>query len=323
MYRYGGTPASTNPCNASPARQIRQVRLCLADMNLPPLAADQPGLIEVLFTPEAMSLWELVRLHRSPITLLDLSTASGMEPTRVQRHLDALLQQGLVQTVRPRKPRTTLGYVVTRQQIVVGCNLEDQAFMERMQALNLQANRMHFQDVLDRFGDPNADRLTTWRFGAYGTAYLEVEDLRELARRVRAVHEFVDMVASKHAASPRVTGQHFRPRHCNHAICIRIEPLQGPVLAQPEISMVPQEHVSQAIHAGQRTSGLGTLAPREQEVARAMAAGHPRKRIATHLGISLHTVGTMAKRIFRKLGVHSHAELVAVLTQDPTPPAPR
>lgn len=291
-------------------------------MTLPPLAAEQPGLIEVLFTPEAMSLWELVRLHRSPITLLDLSAASGMEPTRVQRHLDALQQQGLVQTVRPRKPRTTLGYSVTRQRIVVGCDLEDRAFMERMQALNLQANRMHFQDTLDRFGDPDADRHTTWRFGAYGTAYLEVEDLREFARRVRAVNEFVDMVATKNAASPRVSGQAFRPRHCNHAICIRIEPLRGPVLAQPEISLVPRDQATRSIDTGQRASGHGRLAPREQEVARAMAAGHPRKQIAAHLGISVQTVGTMVKRIYRKLGVHSHAELVSTLVGGVTPPAP-
>ena len=47
--------------------------------------------------------------------------------------------------------------------------------------------------------------------------------------------------------------------------------------------------------------------------ARTLAGGLPRKQVATQLGISIHTVTTMCKRIYAKLGVRSQAELAARL----------
>ncbi|RLS87085.1 MAG: helix-turn-helix transcriptional regulator [Planctomycetota bacterium] len=46
---------------------------------------------------------------------------------------------------------------------------------------------------------------------------------------------------------------------------------------------------------------------------RALVQGLARKDVANRLGLSVHTVGTMCKRGYAKLGVRSHAELVAKL----------
>lgn len=282
-------------------------------MNLQPLAADQPGLLELLFNPQAMSLWELIRLHRKPITLTEISAAAGMAPATVQPHLEALLQQRLIQTVRARGSRTATGYKVSRDRLIVACDLDDKPFMERMQALNLQTSQSHFHDLVTRFGDRDADPSTSWRYGAYGTAHLEVEDLRELSRRVLAVDEFINMIAARRAASRRMTDDGVHAPHCNHAILIRVEPLRGPVLSQPVISLMSREKAAREARATQQTSGRSQLSPREAEVARAMATGLARHRIAAHLGLSAHTVNTLVKRIYRKLGVHTHAELIARL----------
>ncbi|MGN6186646.1 MAG: response regulator transcription factor [Thermoanaerobaculia bacterium] len=53
------------------------------------------------------------------------------------------------------------------------------------------------------------------------------------------------------------------------------------------------------------------LSPREIEIARMVAAGHPNKTIAAVLEISTWTVGTYLRRIFAKLGVSSRAAMVA------------
>lgn len=53
------------------------------------------------------------------------------------------------------------------------------------------------------------------------------------------------------------------------------------------------------------------LSPREQEIVRMVAQGHPNKVIAGCLGISLWTVGTYVRRIFAKMGVGSRAAMVA------------
>jgi DNA-binding CsgD family transcriptional regulator len=53
------------------------------------------------------------------------------------------------------------------------------------------------------------------------------------------------------------------------------------------------------------------LSPREQEIVRMVAGGHPNKTIATVLNISSWTVCTYLRRIFAKLGVCSRAAMVA------------
>ena len=53
------------------------------------------------------------------------------------------------------------------------------------------------------------------------------------------------------------------------------------------------------------------LTPREREVFEHVAQGKTSKQIADTLTISVHTVNNHRKRICRKVGVHSTAELVA------------
>ena len=58
------------------------------------------------------------------------------------------------------------------------------------------------------------------------------------------------------------------------------------------------------------------LSPREQEIARMVAAGYPNKTIAAVLDISSWTVGTHLRRVFAKLGVGSRAAMVARLLEE-------
>lgn len=57
------------------------------------------------------------------------------------------------------------------------------------------------------------------------------------------------------------------------------------------------------------------LSPREHEIARMVALGHPNKVIADVLSISSWTVCTHLRRIFAKLGVGSRAAMVARLLE--------
>lgn len=57
------------------------------------------------------------------------------------------------------------------------------------------------------------------------------------------------------------------------------------------------------------------LSPREREIARMVAEGHPNKTIAAVLEISTWTVGTYLRRIFAKLNVTSRAAMVAKLME--------
>jgi DNA-binding CsgD family transcriptional regulator len=54
------------------------------------------------------------------------------------------------------------------------------------------------------------------------------------------------------------------------------------------------------------------LFPREREVLRLVSAGKTTKEIASSLGLSCHTVADHRKRLCKKLGAHSTAELIAL-----------
>ena len=58
---------------------------------------------------------------------------------------------------------------------------------------------------------------------------------------------------------------------------------------------------------------VAVLSPRELEIARMVAQGHPTKRIARSLDISQFTVNSHLRRIFVKLGVTTRAAMVAQL----------
>jgi DNA-binding CsgD family transcriptional regulator len=60
---------------------------------------------------------------------------------------------------------------------------------------------------------------------------------------------------------------------------------------------------------------VAELSPREQEIVRMVAMGHPNKTIASVLEISSWTVNTHLRRVFAKLGVTSRAAMVARLAE--------
>jgi len=65
------------------------------------------------------------------------------------------------------------------------------------------------------------------------------------------------------------------------------------------------------------------LSKRENEVLALLAQGYLYKEIANTLGIGLETVNTYIRRIYEKLHVHSRAQAVALLTNQPLTAADR
>jgi DNA-binding NarL/FixJ family response regulator len=59
-----------------------------------------------------------------------------------------------------------------------------------------------------------------------------------------------------------------------------------------------------------RAGPMTLLSPREREIARMVACGHPNKTIASVLEISTWTVASHLRRIFTKLEVSSRAAMV-------------
>ena len=69
------------------------------------------------------------------------------------------------------------------------------------------------------------------------------------------------------------------------------------------------------VRLGRAFESLDSASPREHEIVRMVAEGHPNKVIAGVLNISPWTVCTHLRRIFAKIGVNSRAALVAHLLE--------
>jgi DNA-binding CsgD family transcriptional regulator len=277
-----------------------------------PLDARQPGLLELIADPRAMTTWEAVRLHRRPVSAATLSAAMERELQDVQAQVDRLVVAGLLRAVPARRAHRSTRYAVTRQHLVVACDFEDEAIRARLLADRERLQGAYFEELLARHADHAADPRTSWRFGCWGTARVGVDDLRELARRVRAVTSFVELLSERRATEAEDPLTASTP---NHAISIRIEPLRGPVMSQPTIDMIPLGQVEQAAKTHQQVHAR--LSDRERQVAEALAQGLSRQDIARTLGVTLNTVGTLARRLYRKIGVRSRAQLAALVSAPP------
>ncbi|MEQ1438665.1 LuxR C-terminal-related transcriptional regulator [Fontimonas sp. SYSU GA230001] len=74
------------------------------------------------------------------------------------------------------------------------------------------------------------------------------------------------------------------------------------------------------LHA-RRPHPIDVLSPREQQIARALAAGKTFKSVARECDIAISTVANHASRIYKKLGIYRREELVGLLRKAAAPRA--
>jgi DNA-binding CsgD family transcriptional regulator len=143
------------------------------------------------------------------------------------------------------------------------------------------------------------------------------EDLAELRRLMLPVVEFLSTPrpapkrSAKVGAAKASTGKSSAATFCNQAVSIKLEPLAGELLPLPDVWMTPRSKLAGAPTEDADKSGIPRLTPREREVALALAEGLTRAHVAERMSVSVHTVSTLARRAYRKLGVTSQAALAA------------
>ena len=69
------------------------------------------------------------------------------------------------------------------------------------------------------------------------------------------------------------------------------------------------------LHPKECQAAVARLAPRQREVLKLLAEGHPRKIIADKLDIAIGTVGVHCEGIYARLGVSSVAQAVVVFSK--------
>lgn len=278
-----------------------------------PLRLEEPGVLELLQDYDALRTWEAIRGFRSVVTLSELEASLAIDRRTLQAQVDRLTDQALLKVVRARKPRTSVGYRVATDRIVVTFDDSDPRSVEHAMASSRSVGD-EFKRCVDRYADPEFDSKAGVRFRQHTMQHFTVEDFAELRRRILAVVEFLATPRPRPSQPTRSgNAKGVRPAFCNQSISIFLEPLVGELLPLPAVWMTPHSKLSRADRADSDRTGIRGLAPREREVAFALADGLTRAHAAERMGISVHTVATITRRIYRKLGVSSQAGLAARL----------
>lgn len=278
-----------------------------------PLHLEDDGVPELLRDYEALRMWEVLRSARSALTVAEICRAMGTDQRLVQRQLDLLARHGLVESVRARKPRKSVGYRVATERVVVTFDDSRQDSVQRAMA-SADSVRREFDHCVELHADRAFHPEAGVRFRHHSIQHFTREDFAELRRRMLAVIEFL---AAPRPRPPQPRGARSGsirpPVFCNQAIAIQLDPIVGELLPLPAVWMTPRSKLEQARPRQEDQTGLPALAPREREVALALADGLSRAHVAERMRVSVHTVSTLARRVYRKLGVSSQAALAARL----------
>lgn len=256
--------------------------------------------MDLLCDPTAMAVWDALRAARGVRSLPEVSAAARRVPAEVQQAIDRLVAAGLVSLRRARGRRTTVGYEAAYRSMVVAHEPEwDGELVERVLAAMAQAASLA----------TSAGQHVSGRFVA--VAPLDRAAYEELHRRIMDVVDYMRSLGM--VSMPPSDGGRGQCDATAVRAVIDLAPLSAGINYHASVVLLPRKALDLA-RAGNRVrtvSGEGTLTRREWDVAAALAAGSSRPEIARRLGISPNTVASIAKSIYRKLGVHRRSELSA------------
>jgi len=256
--------------------------------------------MQLLLDGGAMSAWELLRRYGSPLSAARVAVYLGVDEPEAHRALSRLEGAGLVEPLAPRGRRRQTVFAHRGSAIVVRYQDGDADDLRL-----LEEWRAKVQDSVAWMGRGGGRAGATQGVtrSIRVRTHLTERDAEELAARVDDLCAFLRLLESKYRGEHAL--EHFR---CNHALSLEIGSFTPPLAAAPSVTVSAIGGVDAAVPADD-DAGRTSLSARERDVAVGIVAGRARSEIAARLGITASTVATLTKRLYRKLGVHSRAEL--------------
>jgi DNA-binding CsgD family transcriptional regulator len=297
------------------------------------LHASTPGLFDALCDVQAMGIWETLRGAASGLSAPEVAAELHLPLAHVQTTLDRLITLQLVRQRPAGRGRRSTTFCVTVPELRVSFADLDPATFAELFARWHESRTNHFELMLKHHAQ--REGVKPRGFCASGWANMTMEEraklsmlldqigslMRNTARRKSPVRVATNGAASRAQAADMADVRMY-------GLLVRVVDLASEPLPQPNIKFTRGGAVQASMANGKARTGL---APRERQVAEAMAAGLSRPEIAKQLGLSPNTVVTMSGRVYRKLGVRNRAQLMRVIahaelprasTQIPSPDAP-
>lgn len=260
-----------------------------------------PEHFAIATSTEIRTVWECLR-HMGPrTTLAELSQEMEWPIARIAPSLDRLIGVGLVSRSRASRASRAVRYTVTTDRFVVVINPADPRTKDAFAAADpiLTNDFMKLLPNLCRAGRTKKGDATN---NTLVIVSLDMDDVTELCRRVAHVADFLEMHAQRPQRTPKRTIQ-----RCNYAVLLRFAPLVEEMLPQAAVNVHAvnvNPQCDRSYPAVRRT-----LSDREILVARYLQDGYSRADISAKLKLSLSTVHTYCKRLFKKLNITRAADL--------------
>ena len=276
-----------------------------------------PGILEVLCDEDALAAWELARRARAGVSVQEVAGCLGRPLVAVRAAVDRLEAAGLVEARRAGRGRKFMTYRTTTESLRIAVDDiepdELAAAMERVHA----ARAARFDRLVARAaglpggsGDGNGDANGNgddWRCCAHASAPLlpeEIERIRGIVAHIEEILRFASR-RTEQGDTARPDADMGKP----YALLVQMAPAAGTAPPLPDVQFVRNGDGDPP----PRTPANGSLSPRERQVAEGLASGLTRLQIAEQLGLSPHTVGTLTRRVYRKLGARNRAQMVRAL----------
>ena len=281
-------------------RDLRRVQ----DLNL---HLSRPGLLDALCDLEAMGVWELLRTSRSGRPAEEVAGLANLSLTRTRLILEQLITLSLVESRPAGRGRRLTTYRVTVPELRISHDGMASELIGKLLARWSESRAEYFARALKDGISPDGPAASG--FCGSGVERLTAE---ETARLKSLIHQIGVLLRTAARRDPPTPGSPIDPKsgEALYAVLIRMQKLQTMPLPSPPISFAPG---FAGTKDGVKRIDRGTLAPRERQVAEALAGGMSRPEIANQLQLSVHTVATMSKRVYKKLGIRNRAELVRVM----------
>jgi DNA-binding CsgD family transcriptional regulator len=281
---------------------------------------DAPHLMEALNDDGAAEILRQMQLRAAPVGIKALSELVAQPADRVQAKIDLLCSARLVAAVRAGRGHRAIRYAAVAPPLRIRFREEHHEEHAR-DALRLaefvRVMRARIERRIAEAETAGKPGGPAWSFDSLYLPVMSAKERDELISRVRRVTEYLGMLEERRGSRKSVfqrVGDRAEPS-TQHVVELRVRPLRS--VLPPELGVEFFAGASEARKAMALGGSVASLSPRELQVTRALAEGLSRPQIAKMLGISLPTVATLSRRLYRKLGVRSRAQLTRTILEAP------
>jgi DNA-binding CsgD family transcriptional regulator len=281
---------------------------------IPEFALDTPGLMEALQDDESLKIIARLQARKSAATLQSIAKLAGLAAPVAQRRLDRLCELRLVEKIRRSRANREWRYRLAAPEFCIRVNTGDPDAWRRVNGYQTAYRERARREVEAR--SVKAPPVPpTFQYFALNAAQMTRRELTELRARIRRVESYVAALERRGGAGDARAGASGGASEESrlHAVTMHVVPLSAPLAPRPPVHFLALETPGDRRVADSKD--LQSLSPRESEVARLLAEGMSRPQIAKALRLSVHTVETQSKQVYRKLGVRSRAQLARAIME--------